>query len=174
VGRAQTGLVLRVELHAAGVEGAALTSLLLDLDRREPAEQLTRFRPPPGASVLSVEAPDLAAVADRFSPFALPSTLAGLPRRQRVEDVGRGVGTYGDGFTALTVVPLEGGTAGGLLDSLRQEDDPRGEATFSTALIQGLVVRAGDRAYLLVGSVPEQVLRSAMAQLRVSPPPVRR
>jgi len=41
-------------------------------------------------------------------------------------------------------------------------------------LIQGLVVRAGDRAYLLVGSVPEQVLRSAMAQLRVSPPPVRR
>jgi hypothetical protein len=168
-----TGLALRVELHATGTEGAALTSLLLDLDLSEPAPERTRFSPPFGARVSTVEAPDVAALADRFAPFQLPATVAGLPRRQRVDDLGEGVGTYGDGFTALTVVPLERRTAGGLVDGLRQDDDPPDEATFSTALLQGLVARTGDRAYLLVGTVPQQVLRQALAQLKASPPPVR-
>jgi len=166
-------LALRVELHATGTEGAALTSLLLDLDLSEPASERTRFSPPSGARVSTVEAPDVAALADRFAPFQLPATVAGLPRRQRVDDLGEGVGTYGDGFTALTVVPLEGRTVGGLVDGLRQDDDPPDEATFSTALLQGLVARTGDRAYLLVGTVPQQVLRQALAQLTVSPPPLR-
>lgn len=168
-----TGLALRVEVHAAGVEDAALTSLLLDLNQQEPPRERTSFLPPPGASVEVVEAPDLAALAARFAPFQLPDTVAGLPRRDRITDLAEGVGTYGDGFTALTVVPLENRTVGGLLEGLRQEGDAEDEATFSTALLQGLVARDGERAYLLVGTVPEQVLRQALAQLRVSPPPVR-
>lgn len=168
-----TGLPLRVELHPVDRDDAALTSLLLDLDLSVPPLARMRFRPPPGAGVDVVEAPDLAALADRYAPFQLPTTLAGLPRRQRVDDLGDGVGTYGDGFTALTVVPLEAPTLGGLLRGLQDDDDPPDEATFSTALLQGLVARDGDRAYLLVGTVPERVLRSALAQLRASPPPLR-
>lgn len=168
-----TGLALRVELHAVGVKGAALTSLLLDLDRAQPAAERTRFLPPFGSDIAVVEAPDLAALADRYAPFRLPATVAGLPRRQRVDDVGEGVGTYGDGFTALTVVPLEGRTAGGLIDELRQDGDPGSQASFSTALLQGLVARVDERAYLLVGSVPQQVLRAGLAQLAADPPPRR-
>jgi hypothetical protein len=168
-----TGLALRVEVHARGVEGAALTSLLLDLDQRMPPRERTSFLPPPGADVQVVEAPDLATLAARFAPFELPDAVAGLARRDRITDLAEGVGTYGDGFTALTVVPLEGRTAGGLLDGLRQEGDAENEATFSTALLQGLVARDGDRAYLLVGTVPESVLRQALAELRDSPPPLR-
>ena len=168
-----TGLPLRVELHPRDGDGAALTSLLLDLERTEPARERVGFSPPPGAQVDVVEVPDLAAAADRFAPFQLPVRIAGLERRQQLGDVGEGVGTYGDGFTALTVVPLDQRNAGGLLDSLRQEDDDADEATFSTALLQGLVARVGDRAYLLVGTVPQDTLRRALAALSVNPPPPR-
>ena len=167
----ETGLGLRVELHARDVDDAALTSVLLDLDTSTPSEEQIRFRPPPDARVESVEAPDLASAAARYAPFRLPAEIAGLRRQDRVDGFGEGVGTYGEGFTALTVVPLEGRTAAGLLDTLRDDDDPPGEAEFSTALLQGRVARYGERAYLVVGTVPQAVLRSALAQLRVSPPP---
>lgn len=167
----QSGLALRVELRARDVQGPALTSLLLDVALVAPDVARTTFRPPPQATVDVVEAPDLAAAADRYAPFRLPPSVAGLRRQQRVGDLGQGVGTYGVGFTAMTVVPLEGRTAGGLLRALRDDDDPADEAPFSTALLQGRVARVGDRAYLLVGTVPQNVLSSALAQLRVSPPP---
>ena len=169
----QTGLALRVELHAAGVDAPALTSLLLDLDSSEPPAERTRFRPPRNSRLEVVDAPDIAAAADRYAPFQLPGTIAGLPRRQRVDDIGEGVGTYGDGFTALTVIPLEHRTADDLIDSLRQDDDPRGEATFSTALLQGLVTHDRTGGYLIVGTVRQQVLRAALAQLQADPPPLR-
>ena len=167
-----SGLVLRVELHARGVDGAALTSLLLDLEHGAPPLHRVVFSPPPEARVDVVEAPDLAAAADRYAPFRLPDTLAGLARQSRVDDLGEGVGTYGEGLTAMTVVPLETRTAGGLLRSLADRGRTD-EAEFSTALLQGRVARHGDRAYLLVGTVPQQVLRSALAQLRIDPPPRR-
>ncbi len=169
----RTGLALRVELHAQGSDGAALTSLLLDVDLRPPATRLLKFRPPPLARVEETDAPDLAAAADRFAPFALPNTLAGLPRRDRVTDLGQGVATYGDGFTALTLVPLERRTARSLLRSLHRDEDPPDMASFSTVLLQGRVARVGDRGYLLAGTVPQDLLSSAIAQLRVNPPPVR-
>lgn len=169
----ETGLALRVELHAAHVDAPALTSLLLDLDLSAPAPARTRFSPPRNSRLEVVDAPDIAAAADRFAPFRLPDTLAGLPRRQRVDDIGEGVGTYGDGFTTVTLIPLEHRTAESLIDSLRQEDDAPDEATFSTALLQGLVSHDGTGAYLIVGTVRQQVLRAALAQLRANPPPLR-
>lgn len=170
-----TGLALRVEVHARGIEGAALTSTLLDLDLSAPRPKRTRFRPPPGARVEVVEAPDLAAAADRFAPFRLPDDLAGLPRRPRAGDLGEGVGTYGEGLTALTVVPLEERAAHDLLRSLQDQDGGTGgTATFSTALLQGLVAHSRDRAYLLAGTVPQDVLRQALFELRADPPPRRR
>ena len=169
----RTGLPLRVELYARDVAGAALTSVLLDLELSAPAAELTAFSPPHDTRVDVVQAPDLAAAADRFAPFRLPPSLVGLPRRERVGDIGEGVGTYGEGFTAMTVVPLEGRTADGLLRSLQQPGDRDDEAVFETALLQGLVARDGERAYLLVGTVPQDLLRRALSRLRAVPPPRR-
>jgi hypothetical protein len=173
----ETGLPLRVEVHAVGVEDAALTSLLLDLSLSAPNAERTTFTPPPDATVTVTDAPDVAAVADRFAPFALPAELAGLPRRQRVDDVGEGVASYGDGLTVLTVVPLPLDAARGLVRELADRDRVTGqgpdEAQIATALLQGLVARRGDRAYLLVGTVRQPVLRQALAALAAAPPPVR-
>ncbi len=170
----RTGLVLRVELHARGVAGAALTSSLLDVDLSAPDPARTTFEPPAGASVTVVDAPDLAAAADRFAPYRLPQRLAGLPRRDDVGNLAQGVATYGDGFTSFTVVPLRGRTAWSLLDALPREPGTH-EARVSTALLQGRVVRDHDpdRAYLLAGTVPQNVLQRALDELRASPPPRR-
>ena len=168
-----TGLALRVEVHARGGTGAALTSVLLDLDLSAPPASRTRFTPPPDARVDVVDAPDIAAAADRFSPYLLPAVLAGLPRRTDAGDR-QGVATYGAGLTALSVVPLRGRTTGRLLRGLEGDTAlVSGEAQISTALVQGRVARDGRRGYLLIGTVPQDVLSTALAELRRDPPPRR-
>lgn len=165
----RTGLALRVEVHARGGAGAALTSVLLDLDLTPPPPSRTRFSPPPDARVDVVAAPDIAAAADRYSPFQLPSTLAGLRRRTDTGE-SRGVATYGEGLTALTVVPLRGRTASRLLRGLQDGPATGPEAEISTALVQGRVVRDRRRSYLLLGTVPQDLLTTALTQLRRDPP----
>jgi hypothetical protein len=167
-----TGLALRVEVHARGRAGAALTSVLLDLDLSTPPASRTRFTPPPDARVDVVDAPDIAAAADRFSPYLLPATLAGLPRRTDTGDH-RGVATYGRGLTALTVVPLRGRTAHRLLHDLAAGTAFSDEADISTALVQGRVAQDRRRAYLLIGTVPQDVISTALAELRRDRPPRR-
>lgn len=167
-----TGLALRVEVHARGGAGPALTSVLLDLDLSMPPASRTRFVPPADARVDVVDAPDIAAAADRFSPYLLPATLAGLPRRTDTGDQ-RGVATYGSGLTALTVVPLRGRTAHRLLHDLAAGTALSDEADISTALVQGRVAQDRRRAYLLLGTVPQEVISTALAELRRNPPPRR-
>jgi hypothetical protein len=165
-----TGLTLRVEVHARGSARPALTSVLLDLDLSAPPASRTRFTPPPDARVDVVDAPDVAAAADRFSPYLLPATLAGLPRRTDAGDQ-RGVATYGSGLTALTVVPLRGRTAHRLLHDLADDAAAfSSEAEISTALVQGRVAQDRRRAYLLIGTVPQDLISAALAELRRDPP----
>lgn len=166
-----TGLAVRVEIYARDVEQPALTTELLDLQLSTPPADRTAFRPPDDVRVQVVEARDLASAADRRAPFRLPATLAGLARRERADVRAEGVATYGEGFTALTVVPLEGRTADALLRSLAGAG--RDEAQFATVLLQGLVARERGRAYLLVGTVPQELLQAALADLRAAPPPER-
>ena len=168
-----TGVALRVEVHARGGTRPALTSVLLDLDLSAPPASRTRFSPPPGARVEVDAELDVAAAADRFAPFLLPTALAGLPRRTDVGDQ-RGVATYGRGLTALTVVPLRRRTAGRLLRELDGEAaHAAGEASISSALVQGRVARDRRRAYLLLGTVPQDLLTAALDDLRRDPPPRR-
>ena len=170
----RTGLPLRVEVHAAGEDTPVLTSVLLDLELSPPPPGRTDFARPTGASVVVGEAPDLAAIADRFAPYELPDRLAALPRRARTAlSTGGGVGTYGDGFSALAVVPLPYDIGRRLVDRIDADGDGR-TAQVATPLVNALVALAGDeRAYLLVGTVPDDVLRTALVQLRASPPPFR-
>lgn len=171
-----TGLPLRVEVVAAGAPRPSITSLLLDLDLTPPPAERTRFDLPRGARLSNDRARDLAALADRESPFALPDTLAGLPRADRVEGLGGGVATYGEGFTALTVVPLPPGTATDVYRRIAraQPSATRSDrvAVVGTPLVQ-LLLSARSRGYLLAGTVPEPVLQRALAALEADPPPLR-
>jgi hypothetical protein len=78
-----TGLPLRVEVRAQGEGDPVLTAVLLDLDLGAPSESRTAFRPPQGAAVSVEDAPDVAALAERFAPYALPDVVAGLRRGDR-------------------------------------------------------------------------------------------
>ena len=164
----ETGLPLQVELRAQGQERPVLTTLLLDLDLTMPPPERTRFRIPRGARRSIDQAPDIAAEIDQAVPYLLPDRLAGSPRGlvgglERV----RGVGTYGSGLTAFAVVPLPRNVAYRLVDRLSVAGGNR----LSTPLLNGLVALDDDRAYLLVGTVPQTVLDRALEELRADPPP---
>ncbi len=166
------GLPLRVEVNAEGADEPQLVALLLDLDLHRPPAERTRFSRPVGAAVTVGEAPDIAALADRFAPYLLPDELAGLPRRSRSAlSTGGGVGTYGDGFTVLALVPVPGNLARRVIERVDPQDDDRTGAV-STPLVNALIGegRRG-RAYVLVGTVPQARLVLALAQLRAAPPP---
>ena len=166
----ETGLPLHVEVRTAA-DAPSLTATLLDLDLAAPGSELTDFPRPRRATVAVGEAPDIAAAADRFAPYALPDVLAGLPRRARSAlSTGGGAGTYGDGLTALALIPLPRDLADRVIDRL-DSDDPR-TAQISTPLVNAVVGRGErGRAYLLVGTVPPNRLLEALAQLRIDPPP---
>lgn len=165
-----SGLPLRVEVRAGGA--VALTAVLLDLDLRTPPAERTAFEPPARAAVSVGDAPDVAAAVDRFAPYALPDSLAGLPRRARSPlSTGGGVGTYGDGFTAMALLPLPDRIARQAVRAVDPDGDGR-TAAVRTPLVNALVGRAEDgRAYLLVGTVPQERLVSALVRLRADPPP---
>ena len=166
-----TGLPLLVELRAQGQDRPVLTTLLLDLDQRTPPAARTDFADPRGATVTVDEAPDIAAQVDRAVPYVLPRQLAGSARQvvSGLEDV-RGVGTYGAGLSAFAVVPLPRDVADRLLSRLEAAGGPR----LSTPLVNALVGSTPRRTYLLVGSVPQDVLDRAFAELERNPPPRRR
>lgn len=167
----RTGLPLRVEVRTSA-DAPSLTATLLDLDLSGPEPADTAFERPARADVVVGEAPDIAAAADRFAPYLLPDALADLPRRARGPlPTGGGVGTYGDGFTALALVPLPRGLADDVIRRVDPEDDDR-TAVISTPLVNAVVGRGErGRGYLLVGTVPQARLLRALAQLRLSPPP---
>lgn len=167
----RTGLVLRVEVRARGQAAPSLTSSLLDLSLELPAQRRTAFALPPDADVTSVSAPDLAAGIDRFAPFLLPATLAGQSRRNRVDGLRGtgGVGTYGDGLTALVLLPLPSDVARRAMRRIEPDDDD-GRVALSTPLLGLRIVALPDTAYLLAGTVPAAVLDAALAQLAAKPP----
>lgn len=168
----ETGLVLHVEVRGADQDEPSLSSTVLDLDLTAPPPERTRFVPPDDVVPLVATAPDLAALADRFAPYRLPGVLNGLPRGDR-GPVGRlrGVATYGDGFTALALVPIPQDLAHRVIDRV-DEQDTDDIASISTPLVHALVgVGQRGRAYLLVGTVPVERLEAALTQLIDDPPP---
>ena len=161
-----SGLPLRVEVRAGGQRNPVLTSVLLDLDLGDPGAERTAFDPPAGATVTSSQAPDVAAEIDRLVPFLLPDVLAGDTRADPAGLGTGGVAVYDQGFEAYAVVPLDRG----LGDDLIELAPPGG--LFATPLVNVLVGRQRGAVFLLVGTVPEQVLRSALTELRRDPPVV--
>lgn len=165
----RTGLPLRVDVVARGQSAPSITSVVLDLDLRAPARARTRFSVPDTTYVDVQQAPDVVAALERVLRYVLPPSLLGLPRTNPLgQTAGGGVGTYGSGFGVLAVVPVPPGQARTLVDRLRSQG-----GRIDSPLVSGLLVEAGQRAYVLSGLVPPDVLRRIGEELVRNPPPRR-
>jgi hypothetical protein len=160
-----TGLALRVEVTAQGRQEPALTSVVLDLDASAPPPERVTIDIPAQARRVVGEVPDVAAAIERFAPYRLPRTLAGRDRSD-LSDLGTdaGVGTYGAGLAAFAVVPLPG-------DIGRRIERSLDDGSFTSPLVNARIGVDGGRSYLLVGTVPADVLASALDALLANPPP---
>jgi hypothetical protein len=176
-----SGLPLRVAVTARQQSEPTTESGWLDLEVGWPPAEVLDFRLPPFVSPTVSDAPDVAALVDRFAPFQLPSALAGLPRTDGVGVGGRGgAGTYGEGFATLVVLPLPRDIARQTARSLDgaglvREVELRGRQglALDTPLLSALLVREAGRAYLLAGTVVPGVLEQAALELVLDPPPFR-
>ena len=168
----RTGLPLRVDVTARGRDEPSVSTSVLDLSLERPPAVRTAFEPPPYSDVRVTDAPDIAAQIDRFAPFRLPRSLAGLRRSDVVGGLrpDGGLATYGDGLTSFAVLPLPRSIAGRVVRALSPDGDRvRGEAR--TSLVNAVAIRRGSRAYLAAGTVPVPVLDRAIAELFAKPPP---
>ena len=161
----RNGLALRVEVTAQGQPEPALTSVVLDYEPTSPPPDRIAFATPADATRTVGEAPDIAAALERFAPYRLPEELSGQPRSDLTGlGTGAGVGTYGRGLSAFAVVPLPGGIGGRVADALD-------EGVLASPLVNAVVGGSGRRTYLLVGTVPLNVLQTGLDALIASPPP---
>ena len=164
----QTGLPLRVELYGAEDQRPVLTTTLLELSLGVPDAATTRFVPYAGAEVVYEESVDVAAAANAYAPFDLPTSLAGLESRTG-EDPGA-VGIYGRGPTTLIALPLRGRVAGPLRERLQASASARLTSVGTLAPVGpvGLLVTSRrDRggAFLVAGTVTAETLERAAAEL---------
>lgn len=162
-----SGLPLRVELSGAGDRLPVVSTALSRLDLSVPDQARTVFSPAASTTVAFEDAVDVAAAANAFAPYDLPSSLAGLPVRG--EDPGA-VGVYGRGPTALLAVPLRGQVAGPLRERLGSSAAARRTPVGTVAPVGpvSLLVtpgRSGRGAFLLAGTVTPETLEQAATEL---------
>ena len=144
-----------------------LTTTLRDLSLATPDAATTEFVAHSGIEVVYEESVDVAAAANAYAPFDLPSSLAGLMSRSG-EDPGA-VGIYGRGPTTLIALPLRGQVAGPLRQRLR--DSAAAEETSVGTLAPvgpvGLLVtpRSREGTFLVAGTVTSETLQRAATEL---------
>jgi hypothetical protein len=168
-----TGVPLRVEVYGAGSARPVVDTAYLDFSADRPAAATTSFTPPYPGRVRRELNPDLAAAINVFSPVVPPLELAGLPVRTRVEGLGS-VGTYGTGLTVLVAVPLPGRVSRPLREQL---------VTTPGITVTGLGLKlsvgplsllltdpAGQRGWLLTGTVDAATLDRAATEIAANPP----
>jgi len=171
----RTGLPLAVEVTTRTGSRPVISTLFLDLELSRPAPARLTFVPPRDADVDVTNAIDVAQEVDVFSPFILPDSLAGLPRRS---EVGRGAGTFGDGFTLVAVLTLPER----LVRRARRDLDgpltptisgPYGEASLvETPLMRGMILtgpRGDGVGYAVAGTVTRAVLERVATALTARP-----
>jgi hypothetical protein len=162
-----SGLALQVELYGVGEQRPVLTTTVRDLKLGAPPTTTTHFRLPEGVRVSYEQSVDVAAAANAFAPYDLPTSLAGLASRDGADP--GAVGIYGRGPTTLIAIPLRGQVAG----PLRRQLQDRGTAqltevgTLAPVGPVGLLItpRARDGAFLLAGTVTAGTLQRAATEL---------
>lgn len=164
-----SGLPLQVEVVAKGADRPTLDTRFLDLELARPSAEVTRFRPPPGATVREGrQAEVLREAGDRVRLVSLPAELAGLPRRV-IEGAPEGIGLYGSGVTLLAVAPVPRELANALEDTLAQSPDAvvddAGARIAAGPVGLMLVDPPGRGRYVLTGTVTLDALVTAAGQL---------
>jgi hypothetical protein len=175
-----SGLALRVAVTGRGRPDPDVTTDFLEVTVGQPAEADVEFRPPAGALTSFTPAPDFIADVNRFAPFLLPDRLAGLPRTQRIStlDSHNGAATYGNGYTLMLLLPVRRSTGDQIMHALQPpvgqpvdlSPQPGSAVAEQIALGNVLAFTAGDRSYLLAGTVTAPVLDRAAQQLILHPP----
>lgn len=175
----RTGVALRVEVTGRGAKIPTITSRFLDVRLQAPTEAIASFTPPADAQVDVNETPDLVSTIDRYAPYLLPDRLAGLARSERVSGLSGGVGSYGEGYALLAVLPLRDRLADSLLNRLSA---PPGQpvkiagaraAALVSPLVGTVVVVGRDQAALIAGTVPLSTLTAAAREFAAAPLPLR-
>lgn len=166
---AATGLPLRVRVQGKQSGSAALSSSFLDFSPTEPPASVTAFSPPLDARVSSQPSRDLVTAIDQLGAVVPPTRLAGLDRNRQLPPFGS-VGVYGRGVTEFVAVPLPARIAYSLAQELAEATnadptEPRLGLSIGplTLLLTTPVQR--DSSWLLVGTVTDQTLAAAAAQL---------
>jgi hypothetical protein len=172
----QTGLALQVELYGVTDLLPVLNTTVVDLHRGLPPAATTRFVPGPGIKLAYEDSIDVAAAANAFAAYDLPTSLAGLPSRNGTDP--GAVGSYGRGPTTVFVVPLRPQVAGPLRRQLRASPSAQRiqVGTISSVGPIGLLVTPGrfgplepGGGFLLAGTVTSEVLERAAGQLLAGP-----
>ncbi len=157
---------MRVELTARGGAGPIIVTSFLDLRQAAPAASTVRFQIPPGARVDFDDAPDLARAVERFSPFVLPDSLAGSPRRTQVASA---ASTYGRGYDLVAALAFPARISQRTRDFLAAVPSKRGPwgqaSEIATPLLNAMVFERDGAVFALSGTVGFRSLEAIATQL---------
>jgi hypothetical protein len=136
-----SGVVLRLDVYAAGSDDPAFTTELRQFSAETPAAALTDFEPTGQADVSFDDVLDIADAANQYAPLRPPRTVGGLAMSSASDGA---VGVYGGGITQLIAIPLRDREADPLREQLAGTPDSR-------HVDAGTLVAAGPLGVLLTG-----------------------
>lgn len=154
-----SGVPLRVELHAEGSGRAEFSSQFTDFSADRPGDDEVGFSPQAGVDVEFDDVLDIADAANQYAPVRPPQDVAGLAKSASSD---RAVGVYGHGMTQLIAIPLrdrEAEALRGQLVTVPGVEQSAGRTVVSLGLLG--VVLTGDRGgagWLLAGTLTRDAL----------------
>ena len=167
-----SGLALAVEVYATGSEAPVLTTRLEEFSSARPAPERVASTWSGQVEQESGDTVDLADAANRYAPFRIPRTLAGLERTSSGDGA---VGVFGAGVARLIAIPLREQDADPLRESLL--GSPLAVSTRAGTLLAvgplSVYLTSGRDSvtYVLAGTVTgatlEQAARDVAAGLRL-------
>jgi hypothetical protein len=174
-----TNVPLRIDVYGAGVaRHPVLSSEVTTFDDESPSDRALRLEFSRNVDFHRSSAFDSVAAANAFAPFLLPMRVMGLERQGDPSVLGA-VGVYGQGPTAVLVVPLRDSTAEPLHKQLARSRSAqvtdRSAALevgpLSVLLVQGLPAYPNPRLhdggnFLLMGTITPVALRQAAVELQ--------
>jgi hypothetical protein len=165
------GLPLQAEVTAKGGVRPVFVTRFLEIHFSAPdAGVLTPPAPRPGIGYTVTQAPDILSAINQRRPIFLPAGLAGLPRRDSVAGLSA-AGVYGTGLSSIVVVGLPGRYGGQAFQQVetygRELTVPAGSeaALITTGLLSVLMVRTGNRTFLVVGLVGPPLMQRVATSL---------
>jgi hypothetical protein len=171
-----TGLPVQAELTAkGGIRPVFITRFLeIHLDAPDPSV-LNPPAPRDGIGFTETQAPDILSAINRRRPVELPTSVAGLPRRDAVAGL-TAADAYGKGLSAFVLVALPGRFGASAYQQIAtfgtKVTVPSGAdaAVIATGLVSVLVTRAPGRTYLVAGLVQPALLQRVAADLTEGTP----